>query len=35
MNTPNNKRRKQSQKKIRKVFVEMLQTRELPFDELK
>lgn len=29
MNTPNNKRRKQSQEKIKKVFVEMLQTKEL------
>ena len=29
MNTPNNKRRKQSQEKIEKVFIELLQTKEL------
>lgn len=29
MNTPNNKRRKQSQEKIEKAFVELLQTKEL------
>lgn len=29
MNTPNNKKRKQSQEKIEKAFVELLQTKEL------
>ena len=29
MNTPNNKRKKQSQEKIEKVFIELLQTKEL------
>lgn len=29
MNTPNNKRRKQSQEKIEKVFIELLQTKEI------
>lgn len=29
MNTPNNKRRKESQEKIEKVFVELLQTKEI------
>ena len=29
MNTPNNKRRRQSVEKIEKAFVELLQTREL------
>ncbi len=29
MNTPNNKRRRESQEKIEKVFVELLQTKEL------
>lgn len=29
MNTPNNRRRKESQEKIEKVFVELLQSREL------
>ena len=29
MNKPNNKRRKQSQEKIEKVFIELLQTKEL------
>lgn len=29
MNTPNNKRRRESQEKIKKIFVELLQTKEL------
>lgn len=29
MNTPNNKRKKESKKKIEKVFVELIQTREI------
>lgn len=29
MNTPNNKRRKESQEKIEKVFVELIQTKEI------
>ncbi len=29
MNTPNNKRRRESQEKIEKIFVELLQTKEL------
>lgn len=29
MNTPNNKRRKESQNKIEKIFIELLQTKEL------
>jgi len=29
MNTPNNKRKKESQKKIQKVFIELIQTKEI------